>query len=153
MQFIDNEMATKGSPRAYRGIFHCLYHNWQTAGIKGLQRGLSYGILREFFFNGARIGCYEPVLHQYQKFRSIDSSSLSNYERFFLGQIVGAFAGAFVNPIEVLKVRSQAHGGLTGYQHSIQNIFQASRSLVKEEGIRFIFFRCLLIMSEDSFVA
>jgi solute carrier family 25, member 34/35 len=101
-----------------------------------LQRGLSFGILREFFFNGARIGCYEPVLHQYQRIRNIDPQSMSNYERFFLGQLVGAFAGAFVNPIEVLKVRSQALGGLTGYQHSIQNIFQASRSLIREEGFR-----------------
>jgi solute carrier family 25, member 34/35 len=130
-------MAMKGSTRAYRGIFHCLYHNWQTAGIRGLQRGLSYGILREFFFNGVRIGCYEPVLHQYQHLRNIEANELSNYERFFLGQFVGAFAGAFVNPIEVLKVRSQALGGLTGYQHTVQNVFQATKSLIKEEGARF----------------
>lgn len=130
-------MALKGSKRSYNGILHCLYHNWETAGIRGLQRGLSYGIMREFFFNGARIGCYEPILHQYQKLKH--NQTLSNYERFFIGQIVGAFAGAFVNPIEVLKVRNQALGGLTGYQHKIQNIFSASLSLVKEEGFRGFF--------------
>lgn len=127
-------MASKGSVRSYRGILHCLWHNWQTAGIKGLQRGLSYGIMREFFFNGVRIGCYDPILHQYQNITK--SQSLTNYERFFIGQLVGAFAGAFVNPIEVLKVRNQALGGLTGYQHKLQNIFSASVSLVKEEGFR-----------------
>ena len=40
---LDNELAKRGSPRAYKGIFDCLYHNWSNFGIRGLQRGLQFG--------------------------------------------------------------------------------------------------------------
>lgn len=42
--------------------------------------------------------------------------------------------------MEVLKVRSQSMGGLTGHQHKqMENIFRAAIALVRDEGYRGFF--------------
>ena len=59
---LDNELASRGTPRQYAGWIDCVAQNWRSAGVRGLQRGLSLGITREVCFNAVRIGLYEPVL-------------------------------------------------------------------------------------------
>jgi hypothetical protein len=54
--------------------------------------------------------------------------------------VSGALSGAVVNPVEVLKVRSQSMGGLTGHQHKqMENIYRAAIALMKDEGYRGFF--------------
>jgi hypothetical protein len=86
---LDNEMAKRGASRHYTGIFNCLSHNWNNHGIRGIQRGVSYGILREFFFSSARIGSFEPTLVIFKKLIGTDDSAISSFERYVVGQTVG----------------------------------------------------------------
>lgn len=90
---LDNEMAKKGSPRAYKGIFHCLQHNWTNDGIRGLQRGLSFGIVREFLFTGCRIGLYDVALKRFKVFRGTGEVAPTASEQMIVGQSVGKMLG------------------------------------------------------------
>jgi hypothetical protein len=80
-------MAKRGSPKAYRGIIHCLTHNFSQDGIRGLQRGLSYGMMREFFFTGSRIGFNDIILSRYLAYNGRQNPTPT--ERFAIGQTVG----------------------------------------------------------------
>ena len=111
---LDNELASRGTPRQYAGWIDCVAQNWRSSGVRGLQRGLSLGITREVCFNAVRIGLYEPVLGA-----MVGERAPSPRERMAAGFTCGALGGCCVNPIEVLKVRMQAQGGLTGHQHAI----------------------------------
>jgi len=51
------------------------------------------------------------------------------------GMLCGALGGCCINPVEVLKTRMQAQGGLTGHQHSYSGPLEALASLVREEGV------------------
>lgn len=133
---LDNELAKKGAVRAYRGFIHCISNSWKTQGIIGLQRGLSFGMAREFCFNALRIGAYDPSLAAYAL--TLNGAEPSTFEKFAVGLCVGALAGAIVNPLEVLKTRNQAFGGLTGHQHkqSTTGVWQAAQRLWLDEGAR-----------------
>jgi hypothetical protein len=72
-----------------QGILHCLKHNWERDGIKGLQRGLSYGIVREFMFNGCRIGLYDVALARYKSFQGTRGQTATASEQLIVGQSVG----------------------------------------------------------------
>ena len=78
--------------------------------MRGLQRGLSLGITREFFFNGARIGMYGPALDMVRSARGRggpDAPPPTPTERWQASLVCGALGAAIVNPLEVLKVRMQ----------------------------------------------
>ena len=126
---LDNELASRGTPRQYAGWIDCVAQNWRSSGVRGLQRGLSLGITREVCFNAVRIGLYEPVLGL-----MVGERAPSPRERMAAGFTCGALGGCCVNPIEVLKVRMQAQGGLTGHQHAIANPIAGLMALVRDEG-------------------
>ena len=89
------------------------------------------GIMREFFFNAARIGFYTPLVNSLKAGETPTST-----ESFAAGFLCGATAAIIVNPIEVMKVRMQAFGGLTGHQHQHKTLLSACRSLVRDEGFQ-----------------
>ena len=146
---LDNERASRGTPRLYRGWIDCLRQNWGTCGIRGLQQGLSVGIAREMCFNAIRIGLFEPVLegthaaaHALGLSRSTEGArGAGGAERTVAGLTCGALGGCLVNPIEVLKTRMQAFGGLTGFQHAecACGPLSALAELVRTEGIGGLF--------------
>lgn len=129
------QLDRNGATRSYRGWFHCFVHTWKTHGLRGLENGLQFGLLREFFFNAIRFGCYDQALHTYASLMSENTVTIA--EKFAVGLGVGAFAGCVMNPIEVLKTRNQALGGLTGHQHVLKSysIASAAVNLYKSEGI------------------
>ena len=127
---LDNERAARGSKPKYNGFLDAITRTARHEGFRGLQRGLSLGICREFFFNGSRIGLYEPILALYKP-----NSTPSPSERLMASLFCGALGGAVVNPLEILKVRMQVQGGATGYQHPYEGVPAAVRSLVADEGL------------------
>ena len=107
--------------------------------MAGLQRGLSLGITREVCFNAVRIGLLEPMLEAIHATASaaglVDAASTPGpSERLAAGLSCGALGGCCVNPIEVLKTRFQAFGGLTGFQHSYPGPISALVDLARTEG-------------------
>jgi solute carrier family 25 protein 34/35 len=118
---LDNERAARGTPRMYAGWIDCVGKNWASDGVRGLQRGLSLGIAREVCFNAVRIGLLGTVTDTVHASGSalglVDASAPpSGPERMVAGLTCGALGGCCVNPIEVVKTRFQALGGLTGHQ-------------------------------------
>lgn len=133
---LDNERAAAGSPRKYLNWIDCFTKNLQTDGVRGLQRGLSLGVTREFFFNGLRIGMYEPLLDAVHSTFGTKGEPPSPTERVATSITCGALGTATCNPLEVLKVRLQVQGGATGHQHAYTGVGAALRSLVRDEGLR-----------------
>ncbi len=134
---LDNERVARGTARAYSGFVDCIAKNARSEGMRGLQRGLSLGITREFFFNGARIGMYGPALDMVRSARGRggpDAPPPTPTERWHASLVCGALGAAIVNPLEVLKVRMQVQGGATGYQHPYEGVVAAVRSLIRDEG-------------------
>ena len=94
--------------------------NFRKDGVAGLQRGLSLGITREICFNAVRIGLLQPMLggvHSVFMAAGLADAgaSPSAAERTAAGLACGALGGCVINPVEVLKTRFQAFGGLTGW--------------------------------------
>eukprot|EP00756_Hemistasia_phaeocysticola_P024367 Hpha_TRINITY_DN15946_c3_g7::TRINITY_DN15946_c3_g7_i1::g.73170::m.73170 len=136
---LDQERAMRGTPRMYSSFADCLAQNYRSDGVRGLQRGLSLGVFREFCFNSVRIGLLAPVLGGVHSAwaavgLTTPEATPSGTERIAGGLVCGAMGGCCVNPIEVLKVRMQSQGGQTGHQHQYRGIFDAWRRLVAEEG-------------------
>ena len=142
---LDNERASRGTPRMYPGGWlDCFLQNWRADGIRGLQRGLSLGIMREVCFNAVRIGLLEPVTEGVHAAAS--RSGLAEQtappgpaERTLAGLTCGALGGCCVNPIEVIKTRMQAFGGLTGFQHKYTGPLSALSDLARTEGAAGLF--------------
>ena len=130
---LDNERGLRGEPRMYKGWIDCFAQNFRTGGLRGLQRGLSLGITREVAFNAVRIGLLETVTETVHTaaiglgLAKADAPP-SPTERLVSGLTCGALGGCCVNPVEVLKTRFQASGGLTGFQHQCAATATAARS-------------------------
>ncbi len=88
---LDNEMAKRGAPRHYSGIVNCISHNWKKDGIRGLQRGLSFGIAREFAYSSARIGSFDPALKIMKNINGTSNSPPTYFERYVVGQTMGNY--------------------------------------------------------------
>ena len=119
---LDNERGLRGEPRMYRGWIDCVRQNFHAHGVRGLQRGLSLGITREVAFNAVRIGLLDAVTEKVHATAAAVGLAAPHAppgatERLLSGLTCGALGGCCVNPIEVLKTRFQAHGGLSGFQH------------------------------------
>ena len=113
--------------------------NWRRGGVRGLQGGLTLGVAREFFFNGIRIGSFEPLVRGVHVAVGGDEGAPpSGAERLTGGLAAGALGGFLINPIDVAKTRAQALGGETGHQHaaSERGAAGALRALVADEGWR-----------------
>ena len=100
------------------------------------QGGLSLGITREFFFNGIRIGLFEPLLDGLQVALGTYGAAPQPHEKMIAGFTAGALGGGLINPIDVAKTRRQALGGATGHQHHSAGALAALRSLVVDEGFK-----------------
>ena len=141
---LDNERAAAGTPRMYRGWVHCVVSNWKADGMRGLQRGLSLGITREVCFNAVRIGLLEPVLEGVHATAARvgwaeQAAAPGPSERLVAGLTCGALGGCCINPIEVIKTRMQAYGGLTGFQHNYAGPLSALSELYRDEGVAGLF--------------
>ena len=136
---LDNERS-QGTPRMYKGWMDAVVQTYRADGVRGLQRGLSLGIMREVCFNAVRIGLLEPVTDSVHTLSAASgfanqASPPSPPERLAAGLTCGALGGCCVNPVEILKTRFQASGGLTGFQHSYQWPLSALTQLLRDEGV------------------
>ena len=121
---LDNELVARGQPGRYRGWRHCVATSWRAGGVGNLWSGLSFGVAREFVFNCVRIGSFEPVL------AAVGHPMLAGFT-------CGALGGCCANPVEILKVRFQSLGGVTGHQHGqfrADGFARALRNMVRDEG-------------------
>jgi solute carrier family 25 protein 34/35 len=146
---VDLELARRGTvagaaggARAYEGWADCVAKNWRANGLRGLQAGLLLGVTREFFFNGVRLGCFEPLVDAVQGANGTAGQPPKPHERLAGGLTAGALGGLLINPIDVLKTRAQIAGAEAGYSHAAAGAAgvgggaAAAAALWREEGPR-----------------
>lgn len=95
------------SQRRFRGSLDFLRHIYTTEGLAGLQRGLSFAMLREASKNSFRIGLYDPLLDWLHPPHPECSAVAPWSSRLTAGLISGAIAALVCNPLDLLKVRLQ----------------------------------------------
>ena len=95
------ELAQRGtSQRVYRGWVDCMRKNLEKSGFCGLQNGLMLGIVREFFFNGVRLGLFEPLVNVVQSMNDTLEQQPKPYEKLLGGLAAGSLGGLLINPID-----------------------------------------------------
>ena len=71
-------------------------------------------IVREGVFNFFRIGSFEPLLALVHNDKDTPAPI---HLKIPVGLFCGVLGGFMANPIDLLKIRMQAFGGATGFQH------------------------------------
>ena len=115
--------------RVHTSVIECLRGIHATEGIAGLQRGLSFVLVREASKNAFRLGLFEPtvaLLHPDRK------SKPSTITRITAGAITGGLSAAICNPLDLLKTRIQldpSRGAGTTASEALQQIVAAEGTL------------------------
>uniref|UniRef100_A0A7S2XYW3 Uncharacterized protein n=1 Tax=Fibrocapsa japonica TaxID=94617 RepID=A0A7S2XYW3_9STRA len=145
---LDGESARAGQKRLYRGWKDCISANYQAGGLRALNQGLSFAVMREAVLNCFRLGLYGPILQVMTPsspalaadFNPSEMPPTPFWVKVASGMVSGLIGGALANPLEVLKVRMHASsngGGLaSGHQHGYRNSWHAVHTLVQKEGFK-----------------
>jgi len=72
----------------------------------GVYRGIESALLRESIYSTLRLGMYEPI----KRATGVQKDSGLMY-KFMAGSLSGLIASGIANPMDLLKVRMQAHQG------------------------------------------
>ena len=124
--------------RSRTSVLQC----WQTIyageGIAGLQRGLSFVLVRESTKNAFRLGLYDPLVDMLSGQQASSSSKLGSHGsgaampiRVAAGAISGGLSALIANPLDLLKTRLQ----LDPSRAAGTTASDALRLLVKAEGV------------------
>jgi len=128
---LQGELCARGSyQRHYQGVLQALWVVGRTDGLRGLQKGLSVGLMYQGLMNGVRLGSYSCC----------EASGLTAVPGGSLLSGAGAGAlGAFVaSPAYLVKTHLQAQAVETiavGHQHNHQGASNAFATIYKKEGL------------------
>jgi solute carrier family 25 protein 34/35 len=108
---MDRELLPPTAVPRYRGVMDCLRSIGQAEGIAGLQRGLSFVLVREASKNAFRLGLYEPAVAVLDGPPRPGKRVAPMSTRVAAGALTGALAALICNPLDLLKTRLQAAEG------------------------------------------
>jgi solute carrier family 25 protein 34/35 len=125
---MERELQPPNSKGKYSGaVFDCWRRIYHAEGVAGLQRGLSFVLLREASKNSFRIGLFEPLVGVLEP----GSSQPAMSTRVVAGAIVGGISAFVCNPLDVLKTRIQ----LDPSRGAGRTPSEALRQLIAAEGL------------------
>ena len=132
---VQGELGSK--TRAFKNTFHAGYTIIRNEGIRGIQSGLTPGIVYQIFMNGARLGSFGP-LKRY--FNAQPNEALFLPKIIMCGAIAGTLGASIGSPFFLVKVRlqTQVKYGDTiplGTQHKYDGMLDAYKQIFKEEGV------------------
>ncbi|XP_060115560.1 solute carrier family 25 member 34 [Heteronotia binoei] len=129
---LQGELRRRGSyARPYRGVVQALRAVSQADGLRGLQKGLSAGLLYQGLMNGVRFAAYARL----------EDAGLTQRPGGTVGAGAGAGAlGAFVaSPAYLVKTHLQAQTAAAffavGHQHNHQGVWAAFGSIYRKQGL------------------
>ncbi|KAL1508505.1 hypothetical protein AB1Y20_004606 [Prymnesium parvum] len=145
---MERELLPQSSPRTYNGLADCLVRLWRTEGIGGLQRGLTFAMVREGSKNSFRLGLYDPLTRHARKVMGHDSSiPAPSWLLVAVGATTGAVAALICNPLDLLKTRMQLEASHpAGATHPLT----MARKLWKTEGFLALWRGCSANMARSS---
>ncbi|XP_028303619.1 solute carrier family 25 member 34 [Gouania willdenowi] len=127
---LQGELRARGSyQRHYRGVLQALWVVGRTDGLRGLQKGLSVGLIYQTVMNGVRLGSYSYC----------EALGVTSFHGGSLLSGAGAGAlGAFIaSPAYLVKTHLQAQTLQTiavGHQHNHLGVSDAFVSIYRREG-------------------
>ncbi|KAJ3602896.1 hypothetical protein NHX12_030641 [Muraenolepis orangiensis] len=128
---LQGELRAWGSyQRHYRGVLQALWVVARTDGIRGLQKGLSVGLMYQGLMNGVRLGSYSYC--EASGITSVRGGSLLS------GAAAGALGAFIASPAYLVKTHLQAQTVETiavGHQHNHQGVSSAFATIYRREGI------------------
>ncbi|XP_046882406.1 solute carrier family 25 member 34 [Hypomesus transpacificus] len=128
---LQGELQTRGSyQRHYRGVIQALWVVGRTDGLRGLQKGLSAGLLYQGLMNGVRLGFYSYC--EALGLTAVHGGSLLS------GAVAGALGAAVASPAYLVKTHLQAQtvkAIAVGHQHNHQGVSSAFATIYRREGL------------------
>uniref|UniRef100_A0A8D0G9M3 Solute carrier family 25 member 34 n=1 Tax=Sphenodon punctatus TaxID=8508 RepID=A0A8D0G9M3_SPHPU len=128
---LQGELCLRGTyPRHYRGVLQAMVAVCQADGLRGLQKGLTAGLLYQGLMNGVRFYFYSHA----------EDVGLTQQPggTILAGAIAGAL-GAFVgSPAYLVKTHLQAQtvaAIAVGHQHNHQSISSAFETIYRKQGL------------------
>ncbi|KAJ8260216.1 hypothetical protein GJAV_G00178440 [Gymnothorax javanicus] len=128
---LQGELRARGSyKRHYRGVLQALWVVGRTDGLRGLQKGLSVGLLYQGVMNGVRLGFYSYT--EAAGLTAVPGGSL------LAGATAGAVGAFIASPAYLVKTHLQAQtmeAIAVGHQHNHQGVSRAFASIYQREGL------------------
>lgn len=139
---MQNELKPSSTGKVYSGFWNCLLQTYRAEGILGVQRGLSLAMFREGSKCFFRLGLYDPIVFRIHPVHDKSGSDkvVPFWKRLFAGGMSGMISSIICNPLDVVKVRFQASGGLTTSHHGkLTSVRSTVYSVYQEGGIKQFF--------------
>lgn len=128
---LQGELCSRGSyQRHYRGVLQALWVVGRTDGVKGLQKGLSVGLIYQGMMNGVRLGTYS--YSEALGITSFHGGSLLS------GALAGALGAFIASPAYLVKTHLQAQtvqAIAVGHQHNHLGVSDAFVTIYRREGL------------------
>ncbi|XP_072522284.1 solute carrier family 25 member 34 [Salminus brasiliensis] len=128
---LQGELRARGSyPRHYRGVLQALWVVGRTDGLRGLQKGLTAGLLYQALMNGVRLGFYS-----YSEAAGLTDAPGG---RMVAGAVAGALGAFIASPAYLVKTHLQAQtiaAIAVGHQHNHQGVSSAFATIYRREGV------------------
>lgn len=128
---LQGELRARGSyQRHYRGVLQALWVVGQTDGVKGLQKGLSVGLIYQGVMNGVRFGIYSYC----------EALGVTSFHggRLLSGAVAGALGAFIASPAYLVKTHLQAQtvqAIAVGHQHNHLGVSDAFVTIYRREGL------------------
>ncbi|AWP02816.1 putative solute carrier family 25 member 34 [Scophthalmus maximus] len=128
---LQGELCARGSyQRHYRGVLQALWVVGRTDGLRGLQKGLTVGLMYQGVMNGVRLGSYSYC--EGLGITSLHGGSLLS------GAGAGALGAFIASPAYLVKTHLQAQtvqAIAVGHQHNHLGVSDAFVSIYRREGL------------------
>ncbi|XP_028854446.1 solute carrier family 25 member 34 [Denticeps clupeoides] len=128
---LQGELRARGSyERHYRGVLQALWLVGRNDGLRGLQKGLSAGLLYQGLMNGVRLGFYSYI----------EDVGLSDTpgKSLLAGATAGALGAFIASPAYLVKTHLQAQtveAIAVGHQHNHQGVSNAFATIYRRDGV------------------
>ncbi|XP_069803601.1 solute carrier family 25 member 34 [Dendropsophus ebraccatus] len=128
---LQGELRARGSyTRHYRGVVQAMLAVGQADGVRGLQKGLTAGLLYQGMMNGVRF-----YLYSHAEDMGLTEQPGGNVAAGAIAGALGAFIGS---PAYLVKTHLQAQtvaAIAVGHQHNHQSVSSAFETIYKKQGI------------------
>lgn len=121
--------------RMYRGPVDCLVKTGRSEGIRGVQRGLPFCIVRDSSKGLFRLGLNDPIIYAWHG-SPTEFGPVPVWKQMVAGFIAGAVAAIVCNPFDLVKTRLQASGGLTTAHYKVDSGREGFQQIIKESGVK-----------------
>ncbi|KAF4093489.1 hypothetical protein AMELA_G00002660 [Ameiurus melas] len=128
---LQGELQARGSyHQHYRGVLQALWLVGRTDGLRGLQKGLTAGLLYQALMNGVRLSFYSYT--QVSGISDVPGGNVAS------GAAAGALGAFIASPAYLVKTHLQAQAVeaiAVGHQHNHQGISSAFATIYRREGV------------------